>query len=178
MTGYWIIRMPYYWNGSWAGYAQLTRMSTRLSNVFDRPLHLELQPSRILLVGAGALYLLAACFWLQVSLPGRYVAVLYAGQLAHFLYLYFLHIANRLPAAVSTLGWDRKRGWWLQYVNGRRSEVSLCLPAFVSRCLVAVCFRTGRLRWRSVIVVADRLDVEAFRRLRLRLIQSSHGENT
>ena len=153
-------------------------MSTRLSNVFDRPLHIELQPSRILLIGAGALYLLTAFFWLHISLPGRYVAVLYAGLLAHFIYLYFLHIVNRLPVAITTLGWDRQRGWWLQYVNGRRSEVSLCLPVFVSRRLVAIRFRTGRLRCRSVIVVADRLDAEAFRRLRLRLIQSSHGDNT
>lgn len=170
--------MPYCWNGSWAVYDQQTRMSTELSNVFDQPLQVELKASPMLLAMVAALYLLTVLLWLPIPLPGRVAAVLYAGMLAHFLFLFGLHIVNWLPVSINRLGWDRKRGWWLQYVDGRRLKVSLCLPVFVSRYLVAACFRTDRLRFRSVIVVADRLEAEAFRRLRVRLIQSSHDKTT
>jgi hypothetical protein len=153
-------------------------MSTGLSNVFDQPLHIELKSSRILLAVATGLYILAVLFWLQVPLPGRVAATLYAGLAIHFLFLSGLHILNRLPVSINRLGWDHRRGWWLQYVDGRRRHAELCMPVFVSRYLVALTFRTGRLRYRSVIVIADRLEAEAFRRLRVRLIQSAYDSNT
>jgi hypothetical protein len=49
-------------------------------------------------------------------------------------------------------------------------------PAFVSARLVAVRFRTGRFAGRPVIVVADRIDPQAFRRLRVRLLQCAHAD--
>ena len=49
------------------------------------------------------------------------------------------------------------------------------LPVFVSHRLVAVRFRTGRLAYRNLLVVGQRCAAEDFRRLRVRLIQSAHG---
>ncbi len=153
-------------------------MSPKLSNRFDQPLHIELRASRVLPAVTAILYLLSAYLWLQVPLPHEYLAALYAGLLGHFVWLVCLQFAGWTPASINRLGWDRRRGWWLRRVDGRMLEASLCMPVFVSRHLVAVRFRTGRRRSRSVLVVSDRLDSEAFRRLRVRLIQSSRSNDT
>ena len=140
---------------------------------FDQPLRAELRPSRVLLSGFGLAYLLVALVWLWVPLtwPSRLtVLVLLAG---HFVLLYGLHIRPSRRRAVRALSWDLARGWRLRCPGGQWCPARLLLPAFVSHRLVAVRFRVGRFSTRRVVVVADRLSEDDFRRLRVRLLQSA-----
>jgi hypothetical protein len=140
---------------------------------FDQPLRAELRPSKVLLSAFGLAYLSVALVWLWVPLswPGRLtVLVLLAG---HFVLLYGLHIKPSRRRAVCALSWDSARGWRLRCRGGQWCPARLLLPAFVSYRLVAVRFRVGRFSCRRVVVVADRLSEDDFRRLRVRLLQSA-----
>jgi hypothetical protein len=140
---------------------------------FEQPLRAELKPSRVLLSGFGLAYLLGALVWLSVPVtwPGRLtVLVLLAG---HFVLLYGVHIKPSRRRAVRALSWDSARGWRLCCRGAQWLPARLLLPVFVSHRLVAVRFRTGGFSTRRVVVVADRLSEDDFRRLRVRLLQSA-----
>ncbi len=140
---------------------------------FDQPLLAELKPSRTLLLGFGIVYLLVALvwLWLPVSWMGRLTVL--AVLVGHFVMLYGLHIKPSRRCAVSALSWDGVRGWRLCCPQGQWLPAQLMLPAFVSFRLIAVRFRVGRVGQRRVVVVADRLSENDFRRLRVRLLQSA-----
>lgn len=148
-------------------------MSHNSLTTFDQPLLAELKPSRLLLFALGAVYALTAVVWLWVPLswPGR--LLLFGGLGWHFAFLYRLHVKPLLRCAVQDLGWDALRGWRLRCHGGEWLPARLLTPAFVSYRLVAVRFRVGRFSTRTVVVVADRLDENDFRRLRVRLLQTA-----
>jgi len=148
-------------------------MSHNSLTKFDQPLLAELQASRLLLLALGAIYALAAlvCLWVPLSWPGR--LLLFAVLGGHFVLLYRLHVKPLLRCAVQALSWDAVRGWRLHCHGGEWCPAQLLTPAFVSCRLVAVRFRVGRFSTRTVVVVADRLDENDFRRLRVRLLQTA-----
>jgi hypothetical protein len=147
-------------------------MSRISSRKFDRPLRIELRASGHLLLAGLGLYLAAAlaCWW--GPLPGALLVVL----VLHFAYLYCRHIRPCLPSAICALSWDPVRGWRIRQARGDWLYAEPVPPVFVTRRLVAVRFRTGRFGCRSLLVVAQRCAADDFRRLRVRLIQSSHGD--
>jgi len=148
-------------------------MSHNSSKKFDQPLLLELQPSPVVLLVLGVVYALTALVWLWVPLdwPGRLALFSLLG--GHFVFLYRLHVKPLQRVAVQALRWDAVRGWRLRCHRGEWLPAQLLTPAFVSYRLVAVRFRVGRFSTRTVVVVADRLDEDLFRRLRVRLLQSA-----
>jgi hypothetical protein len=107
-------------------------------------------------------------------LPGS--AVLLTLLVLHGCYLYCTHIALCLPGAIRALSWDRQRGWRVRLASGAWLGAEPLAPVFVNYRLVAARFRTGRLGSRSALVVAERCTADDFRRLRVRLIQSAHGD--
>jgi len=132
----------------------------------------ELGPSRLLLQAGLALYLAAAVLCLWSPLPGALAALL----VLHFCFVYCLHVRRCLPFAVRAVSWDAVRGWRIRSARGQWLAVSPVPPVFVSYRLVAVRLRCGRFRRRSLLVVAGSCPVDDFRRLRVRLIQSAHGD--
>lgn len=147
-------------------------MSHNSSRKFDRPLRVELGCSRQLLLTCLALYLPAALCCLWTPMPALLLVLL----ALHFCYVYCMHIAMCLPTAICAISWDATRGWRLRQARGDWLAVEPLLPVFVSHRLVAARFRTGRLGYRSLVVVGQRCAVDDFRRLRVRLIQSAHGD--
>jgi hypothetical protein len=119
-----------------------------------------------------AVYLPAAALCLGPLLP----AALLVPLGLHFACLHGLHVGLWLPGAVCALSWDAQRGWRLQQSRGGWLEARPLVPVFVSARLVAVRFRVADGRRRSALVVADRCGVDDFRRLRVRLLQSAHGD--
>ncbi len=141
---------------------------------FDQPLLIELKPSRTLLFAFAALYALTALVWLWVPLSGTSRMALLGLLSGHFVFLYRLHVKPLRRSAVQALAWDSVRGWRLRCHGGEWLPARLLTPAFVSYRLVAVSFSVGRFSRRKVVVVADRLAENDFRRLRVRLIQSAN----
>lgn len=144
------------------------------SNRFDRPLLAELGPSRQLWLLLALPHLLAAAVWLYLPLAWSLRLAAVCLLAARLLYLLQLHLSASRPSSIEALSWDQRRGWRLRDACGRWRNAELQLPVFVSRRLVAVRFRSGRGRC-SVLVPADRLPADDFRRLRVRLLQSAHG---
>ena len=151
-------------------------MSHNSLTKFDQPLLVELKPSRWLLLTLAAVYALVALVWSWVPLswPGRLLLLALLG--AHFVFLYRLHVRPLLHCAVKALSWDAARGWRLRCHGGEWCPAQLLTPALVAYRLVAVRFRVGRFSTRSLVVVADRLGEDDFRRLRVRLLQSATDE--
>ena len=147
-------------------------MSRISSRKFDRPLRVELRASRHLLLASLGLYLAAAlaCWWAPVP------AALLVVPVVHFAYLYCSHVQPCLPTAICALSWDPVRGWRIRQARGDWLDAEPVQPVFVTRGLVAVRFRTGRCGYRTLLLVAQRCAADDFRRLRVRLIQSSHGD--
>ena len=146
-------------------------MSHNSSTIFDQPLLAELAPSRTLLFVLGAVYALVVVVWCQVPLDWTGRGLLFALLGAHFLLLYRLHVKPLHHRAVQALSWDRPRGWRLRGPGGEWLSAQLLTPVFVSYRLVAVRFRVSRFRTHTVVVVADRLEADVFRRLRVRLLE-------
>lgn len=151
-------------------------MSPSLYNRFDRPLRVELAPSRLLscvwlvlcLLAAGSLYSLSLSWPLCISLLGLLTA--------YGWFAYRLHIRLDLPNSIRALAWDARQGWQLRRRARGWQSVELCLPVLVTYRVVALRLQLGRWHRVSVIVVADRTDTDDFRRLRVRLLQSAHGD--
>jgi len=148
-------------------------MSHNSLTKFDQPLLVELQASRLLRLALGAVYALTALAWLSVPLSWPARLALFAALGGHFVFLYRLHVKPLRRRAVRALRWDRARGWRLRCHGGEWLPAQLLTPALVTCQLVAVRFRVGRFSTRSVVVVADRLNENDFRRLRVRLLQSA-----
>jgi len=151
-------------------------MSHNSLRKFDQPLRVELKPSGIFLSVLVSLYSLAALAWWCVPLPTLARLLLTAGLTGHFFHLYRVHIAATSVTSVQALCWDRVKGWRVRGPAAVWIPAEMLLPVFVSYRFAAVRFRIGRFKTRSVVLLADRLPANDFRRLRVRLLQSAHGD--
>lgn len=144
-------------------------------NAFDRPLRIELRHSRLLALTWLLLYLLAAggLYSLALDWPLRVGLLIVLSAYAWFNYR--LHVRLDLAHSVSALDWDSRRGWRIRRAGGwEKAEV--CTPVLVTRQIAALRLRRSRWNTFSVLITGDRTDADEFRRLRVRLIQSAHGD--
>ncbi|GMQ83772.1 MAG: hypothetical protein BMS9Abin06_0512 [Gammaproteobacteria bacterium] len=151
-------------------------MSHNSLRKFDQPLRVELGPSRIFLSVLVSLYSLAVLAWWCVPLSGLTRLLLTALLAGHFSHLYRVYVAATSVASVQALSWDRVKGWQLRGPDAVWLPADMLLPVFVSYRLAAVQFRTGRFKTRTVVLFADCLPANDFRRFRVRLLQSAHGD--
>ncbi|GMQ89067.1 MAG: hypothetical protein BMS9Abin09_0514 [Gammaproteobacteria bacterium] len=151
-------------------------MSHNSLRKFDQPLSVELSPSRFYLSVLVSLYSLAILAWWNVPLSGLARLLLTVLLTGHFFHLYREYISATSAASVQALSWDRVRGWRLRGPDTVWLPADMLVPVFVSYRLAAVRFRTGRFRTRTVLLFPDRLPANDFRRLRVRLLQSAHGD--
>ena len=151
-------------------------MSRNSLNRFDQPLRIEPGRSRTFLTVLVVLYALAVVAWWCVPLPVLSQLLLTAVLAGHFIHLYRVHIAAVSATSVHALRWDRARGWQLYGPDEVWVPVTLQLPVYVSQRVAAVRFRIGRFRTRTLVLPADSLPANDFRRLRVRLLQSAHGD--
>lgn len=123
-----------------------------------------------------SLHVLVAAAWWQLPLSPWARALVSIVLAAHFVHLYRQHITGSSATAVKALSWDRTRGWRLCSTDTGWVSAQPCFPVFVSYHLVAVRFRIARFRTCTLALSADRLGADDFRRLRVRLLQSVHGD--
>lgn len=151
-------------------------MSPNLYNKFDRPLCLEFRPSRILQLSIGLTHLAALVSLMLASLQSVALAALAILVIANALYLYACYTSMAMPASIRKLGWSPAQGWRLPQRDGESLPLSLREPLFVSRHLLVARFASHRYRHHSLLVVADSLNADDFRRLRVRLLQCANGD--
>ena len=73
------------------------------------------------------------------------------------------------PAAVRRVIWQETEHCHLMLQSGKQLHVTLASQAFILPWLVVLHFRTPRQHFRYLPVLADMLDEEVFRQLRVRL---------
>ncbi len=149
-------------------------MSRILYTRFDRPLHLELGDSPLLLKASLFLHLAGLCAWVVAPLPLVWRLSAVSVLVFQFWRLHRLHVRPTAVHAVRSLHWASETGWKLKTAVGWR-PAELCHPYYVTAWLVAARFRTGRFHRVTAIVVSDRTDADNFRRLRVRLLQCARG---
>ena len=142
---------------------------------FDQPLQIELQPSRRLARLSLVAHLLGGLAWILVTLPVAYKLAALLFIAGHARYFHRLQIAADCASSVSGIAWDSTRGWRVHNPVKGWQTAALQKPVFVSHRLVAARFRVSRFRCYSAVVVDDRLTGDKFRRLRVRLLQSTRG---
>lgn len=140
------------------------------------PLALELRPSRLL----AGVYALAwgggAAAPLFSALPVGVAAGLAVAGLAGLAATLRRHAFNTAPGAVTALVWEAHGGWRLALGDGSRVAAHLLPGAYRHPRLTVLRFRArGRRRALSAVITPDRVDPEAFRRLRVRLYLWSQG---
>lgn len=140
------------------------------------PLALELRPSRVL----GVVYALAwgggAAAPLFSAVPPGVAAGLALAALAGLLASLRQSAFNTAPDAVTGLLWAADGDWVLGLADGRRVAATLLPGPYRHPQLTVLRFRVpGRWRPVSAVITPDRVDPEAFRRLRVRLYLWSQG---
>lgn len=151
-------------------------MSYNWLTKFEQPLQVELGPSPRLAMCSGFVHGLAAVT-LAVTLEVPVLRVLLPLLvLVHFGWFLRHQITAGSRRAVKTIAWDRRRGWRVANAVGDWQPVQLGRPVFISFQLVVVRFRVSAWRSRNAVIVGDRLSDDAFRRLRVRLMQSARDQ--
>lgn len=85
-----------------------------------------------------------------------------------------MHVSLTHPAAIRHLCWGHGSDWQLTRNDGITLHTSLQPRVFIHPRLVILRFRRSRWHAVSVLLTADRLDPELFRRLRVRLLIDIH----
>jgi Membrane-bound toxin component of toxin-antitoxin system len=139
---------------------------------FERPLRVELDASRRLALAGAAVHVLAVAACLMAALDPWLRLLLAAAAAAHYGYFLRRQASARTGRALKAVSWDKLRGWRVCCGDGVWQSAQLRLPVYVSAAVVIMRFRAGTGKSCSAVVVADRLCVDDFRRLRVRLLQS------
>ena len=140
------------------------------STAYATPLHLELKPSRTLFWLLTFSHLGAAGLLPTMALPIWATACLDASVLVSYLWLVARHALMRQPGAAVSLDWPSGTQWQVRFRNGAEVSAVLSPESFVRPWLTVLLLRpvTGG-RSRNVVLTPDKLDADAFRRLRVRL---------
>jgi len=80
-----------------------------------------------------------------------------------------VHATGRAGRAIVHLSWDAGGRWRLIQRDGRVLDAVLAHGTYSHPALVALALRSADGGLRRVLVVPDRIDVDCFRRLRVRL---------
>lgn len=151
-------------------------MSSSSKHAFKTHLSVDIGVSAVWRGLLIACYSLAGMLCLTLSLDMVFRLLLCMCSLAYGLYLalykYGLH--NRLR--VVRIEYSQQQGWQLLFACGKQAGSSLRLPVYVTRYLVIARFGSGIFPDHPVVIPADAVDNDEFRHLRVRLLQSAHGD--
>lgn len=154
----------------------MTRMSSTNHRVFKTHLCVNVGISVIWQRSLIACYSLAGLFCLTLSLDMVVRLGLCLTALAYGLYLALFKHGLRNRSRVVRITYSQQQGWRLLLACGREVKTSLRLPVYVTRFLVIARFGCGKFSGCPVVIPADAVDNDEFRHLRVRLLQSAHGD--
>jgi hypothetical protein len=138
--------------------------------------HRELPPLRVrpgvslrLAAYLSAVHALALAAVLLLPLGGAPRAALAAAVLAGLAAGLAGPVLHRTPWTLREALWQADGTWSLKLASGRTLEGKLLPSTYVGQWLVLLAFRCGRVRTCCLPLLADNLDADVLRRLRVRL---------
>jgi hypothetical protein len=140
------------------------------SNTYAAPLALEISPSvpfALVLACAhgGAVVVLAL-----LPLPYWLIAVLTVVVLAHAVHAIRRHALLRDAKSVVRVLWDAQDEWRLTRRDGTTFYARLLPGSYRHPLLTVLNFKVSTWRRTSVVILPKRVDAEAFRQLRVRML--------
>lgn len=144
-------------------------MSHTLSGKFAAPLHLELGPSRLMAVWLTGMHSVPLLLLPWLPLPAWLKLAIIPILLYSLLDSWRKLIRRSHPAAVRHVIWQETEHCHLMLQSGKQLDVMLASQTFILPWLVILHFRTSRRHFRYLPVLADMLDEDVFRQLRVRL---------
>jgi hypothetical protein len=90
--------------------------------------------------------------------------------LASFVYTTLRYVLKRFSTSIKSMTWLDDERWILQQRCGETVKASLLGNAFIRPWLVIVCLKDENRKWHNVLLLPDMLDINTFRRLRVRLL--------
>ena len=136
--------------------------------VLDAPIYLALKPSRRLAVAIGVTHLGALGILIPLTVPITAkiaLAILLVCGCRQALRAHYFQSID----AISGLYFDPVVGWQVRRTQGPLEDAELLLPACVLPWLTVLRFRKDGGQIVSAILLPERVDPAAFRRLRVRL---------
>ena len=132
-------------------------------------MHMRLAPSPSLLALLSASHVGGSACTLASGLPAWLAWPLALAVLLLGVRCIALHATGRAARAIVHLSWDAAGSWRLTERSGRVLDAVVERGSYSHPALVALALRTTDGGLRRVLVVADRVDAERMRRLRVRL---------
>lgn len=140
------------------------------SKKYATPLRLELKPSRVLFLVLLVLHLAALA--LTYYLFSNVFLLLFIAALLIFSGYFVLAGAalKKTSSAVVKLVWDANNEWILETKVGETLNAELMRDSYINSFITVLIFKCeGRMLNTHVVLLKDNVDVNTFRRLRVRL---------
>ena len=148
------------------------------SKKYAAPLHLEITPSRYLLILFFSLHFISFVLLFFIPIDSILLVVLSVLILLSAVHVFMHHVNKMRPTSIVGLIWDIEDDWFLLQRNGGKKLVELDGNSFIHPFFAILNFKQeGRLFSRSVILLKDNINQNDFRRLRVRLkVTNLYGE--
>ncbi len=150
-------------------------MSLRSSRSFKTTLGVDIGLSTLLRGLLIICYSLTGILCLVLSLDLLVRIGLCLLSIAYGLYLILYQFGPLNESRVRRIIYTNNQGWCLLFASGGQVTTHLHLPVFVTRFLVIARFGGGIIPQYCVVIPADAVERTVFRHLRVRLLQSAHG---
>jgi hypothetical protein len=146
------------------------------NRTFKTALQIDIAVSRTLRIFLLACYSLSAIVCLTLSLDLVIKSVICVLSATYGVYLACFRYGLRNPSRIKRIEYSNSEGWRLSFADGKQVNTSLRLPVFITPFLVIVRFGKGLPPKYTAVIPADAADCHTFRHLRVRLLQSAHGD--
>ncbi len=148
-----------------------------LPDVSEKPLVLELRPSRYLFAYLLILHLLLfLALAMPLAIPALLHVVLVSGVAGSFVWHLLRYLPQRQLRQQQRLVWQSDGNWQIESSHGQVSAAGLCPDSWLSAWLVILRLRLENGRRISIPILPDSLETDTFRRLRSRLSQARFAE--
>jgi len=145
------------------------------SNTYAAPLALEIAPSVPFALVLACVHGAALGVLAMLPVPDELIAVLTIIVLAHAVVAIRHHALLRAAQSVVRVLWDAQDEWKLTRRDGSTFYARLLPGSYRHPLLTVLNFKVSYWRRTSVVICPRRVDAEAFRQLRVRMMLVSNS---
>jgi hypothetical protein len=145
------------------------------SNTYAAPLALEIAPSVSFALVLACVHGAAVGVLAMLPVPAELIAVLTIIVLAHAVVAIRRHALLRAAQSVVRVLWDAQDEWRLTRRDGSTFYARLLPGSYRHPLLTVLNFKVSYWRRTSVVILPGRVDAEAFRQLRVRMLLVSNS---
>ncbi len=141
-----------------------------MSRKYATPLHLEPKCSTRLAWFLRCTHGAALLVLMFSELTANQTFGLVSMVLVSFVYITSRYVLKIFSTSIKSMTWLDNERWILQQRGGETVKASLLGNAFIRPWLVIVCLKDENRKRHNVLLLPDMLDINTFRRLRVRLL--------